>query len=294
MSERRRPADASRSSAFREGELINLRRTGLLLTALSAFAGGTAAAQSPAEIVDAMLSEYEARIAGVENYTMVQVVMGFESLTYYEKEMSGDGRPVFRTRTAAIAGEQGSPATGMDDVYALGEDLANRSEYFGRESLNDVEVPVLDIADLRGTGFGSNVAQDSEFEPTRGRVYLDTETYVPRRLIFEGEMNRDGSTLPLTATIDMGDYRELQGLLIPYRTVTTIDGLAAAIDPEVRAQFEQMRRELENMPAQQRQMIESMMADQMKQFEAMMTDDGAPMVIEVVVRDVRVNEGSPN
>ena len=271
-----------------------MRRPALLLTAFAAFSGGTAAAQSPAEIVEAMLSEYEERIAGVENYTMVQAVMGFESVTYYEKEMSADGRPVFRTRPAAITGQQGSPATGMDDLYAVGDDLASRSEYLGRERVNDVEVHVLDITDLRGTGFGSNVAQDSEFEPTRGRVYLDTETYVPRRLIFEGEMTRDGATLPLMATMDMGDYREVQGLLIPYRTVTTIDGLAAAIDPEVRAQFEQMQRELENMPAQQRQMIESMMADQMKQFEAMMSDDGAPMVIEVLVRDVRVNEGSPN
>ena len=196
-----------------------------------------------------------------------------------------------------IVEEKGAATSKVAQQFAAHERL--KSPFRPRRkkiktNLNDVEVHVLDIADLRGTGFGSNVAQDSEFEPTRGRVYLDTETYVPRRLIFEGEMNRDGSTLPLTATIDMGDYRELQGLLIPYRTVTTIDGLAAAIDPEVRAQFEQMRRELENMPAQQRQMIESMMADQMKQLEAMMSDDGAPMVIEVVVTDVRVNEGSPN
>ena len=153
---------------------------------------------------------------------------------------------------------------------------------------------VLDITDLRGTGFGSNVAQDSEFEPVRGSVFLDAESYVPRRFVFEGEMTRSGSAIPLTATMEMGEYREVQGLLIPFRTVTTIEGLAAAIDPEVKAQFEQMQRELEELPAQQRAMIIELMAEQMEQFEAMMVDDSAPMVVEVLVTDIRVNQGGWN
>jgi len=255
--------------------------------------GSPVAAQSASDVVDAMLAAYESRIEGVQNYTLVQAVMGFEAVTYYEKDVSG-GRPVFRTSMAGVAGQEGSPATGIDDVYALGEDLAERSEYVGRERVNDYDVHVLEVVDLRGTGFGSNVAQDSEFEPTSGRVYLDVDTYVPRRFIFEGEMTLEGSTSPLTATMEMGDYRDVQGLLVPYRTVTTIEGLGAVIDPEMRAQFEQMQRELDALPPEQRQMIEAMMADQMKQFEAMMSDDGAPMVIEVLVSDVLVNQGPPN
>ena len=39
---------------------------------------------------------------------------------------------------------EGSPATGVDDVYALGDDLADRSEYVGRERVNDYDVHVLD------------------------------------------------------------------------------------------------------------------------------------------------------
>lgn len=273
---------------------MRLRRASLLAPALVLMGGGPVTAQSARDIVDEMLAAYEARMTGIENYTLVQGVMGFETVTYHEKEVSADGRSVFRTRVGSMAGQEGSPATGIDDVYAIGDDLANRSEYLGRESFNGHDVHVLDILDLQGTGFGENVAQDSEFAPTRGRVYLDADTYVPRRLLFEGEMTRDGSVLPLTATMDMDDYRDVQGLLIPYRTVTTIEGLAAAIDPDVRAQFEQMQRELEAMPPQQRQMIESMMADQMRQFEAMMADDSAPMTVEVFVTDVRVNEGPPS
>ena len=273
---------------------MRLCRASLLVTALVVMGGDPVAAQSARDIVDEMLAAYEARMTGIENYTLVQGVMGFETVTYHEKEVSADGRAVFRTRLGSMAGQEGSPATGIDDVYAIGDDLANRSEYLGRESLNNHDVHVLDIFDLLGTGFGANVAQGSEFTPTRGRVSLDVDTYVPRRLLFEGEMIRGGSVLPLTATMDMDDYRDVQGLLIPYRTITTIEGLAAAIDSDVRAQFEQMQLELEAMPPQQRQMIESMMADQMRQFEAMMADDAAPMTVEVLVTDVRVNEGPPS
>ena len=272
---------------------LRARRVVLLLAGLTAVSVNALSAQSAEEIVEAMLAAYEARIADVENYTLVQVAMGFEAVTYYEKEMS-DGRPIFRTSLDGLIGPEGSPATGVDDVYALGDDLADRSEYVGRERVNDYDVHVLQVNDLRDTGFGANVAQDSEFEPIRGRVYLDVDTYAPRRFTFEGEMTREGSVIPITATMDMGDYREVQRLLVPYRTVTTIEGLGAAIDPEMRAQFEAAQAEIKALPPEQRQMVELMMADQMKQFEAMMTDQSAPMVIEVLVTEVRVNEGPPS
>jgi len=264
-----------------------------MFVALTAIGNGDVVAQSASDLVHSMLEAHDARIEGVENYTLVQAVMGFETETYFEKH-TVEGRSVFRASFAGLGGQKNSPATGVEDVYALGEDLARRSEYRGRERVGDYEVHVLDITDLSGTGFGSNVAQDSEFEPMRGSVFLDAESYVPRRFVFEGEMTRSGSTLPLTAIMEMGDYREVEGLLIPFRTVTTIEGLAAAIDPEVKAQFEEMQLELEALPAHQRTMIIELMAEQMEQFEAMMVDDSAPMVVEVLVTDVRVNKGGWN
>ena len=272
---------------------MTVRCIGPVVAALTMIGHGDVAAQSASDLVLAMLEAHEARIEGVENYTLVQAVMGFETETYFEKETS-EGRSLFRASPVGIHGQQSSPATGVEDVYALGEDLARRSEYRGREYVGEHEVHILEITDLRGTGFGSNMAQDSEFEPIRGSVFLDVQTYVPRRFVFEGEMNRSGSAIPLTATMEMGEYREVQGLLIPHRTVTTIEGLAAAINPEVKAQFEQMQRELEALPPQQRAMIIELMAEQMEQFEAMMADDSAPMVVEVLVTDVRVNEGGRN
>lgn len=268
---------------------MHVRRVVVATLALCVFGGSKLAGQSAADIVSEMLDAYESRIANVDNYTVTQTVMGFETVTRFEKEVV-NGRPVFRTRSIGAGGmEMNSPATGVDDVYAMGEELAARARYLGRERINDYDVHVLDVTDLSDTAFGRNVTQESEFEPTRGRVYLDVDTYAPRQFVFEGEMTRDGNVVPLTATMEMGDYREIEGMLIPYRMLTTIEGLGAAIDPETRAQFEQMQRELDAMPEAQRRMVESMMADQMKQFEAMMSDDSAPMMIEVIVTSVQVN-----
>ena len=116
---------------------------------------------------------------------------------------------------------------------------------------------------------------------------------MPRRMVFEGELQNDQGVHAVTMTMDLQDYREHSGMLFAYRTIMTIEGLGAAIDDEARAQFEQMERELENMPPEQRRMVETMMADQLEQFRAMMAGDDNGMVMEVAVSEVRVNAGPP-
>lgn len=251
-------------------------------------------AQSAADVIDRMLAEHERRAANVDDYTLVQEVMGFQTLSYFEKEMV-EGRPVFRLRSSGAPGMQmESPTDGtLDEIYAVGDDLAESAEYIGRETIDGGEVHVLDVPDLAGTDFGSNMSPDSDFRPTRGRFYVDTETYVPRRMDFEGEMTNDSGTHPIRSTIDLQDYREVEGMLVPYRVEVRVEGVGAAIDEETREQFEQMRRELESMPPEQRRMVEAMMGDQLEQFRQMMADESTPMLVEVDVQEVRVNTGPP-
>lgn len=251
-------------------------------------------AQSASEVIDRMLSEHERRSAAVDDYTVVQQVMGFETISYFEKEMV-DGRPVFRLRSSGAAGVvMESPTDGtLDEIYAVGEDLAQNARYVGRENVDGNDVHVLDVPDLAGTDFGRNMSPDSDFKPTSGRFYLDADLYVPRRMEFEGEMTSAEGTNPIRSVIDLGDYRDVEGMLMPYRTELRIEGLGAAIDDETRAEFEEMQRQLENMPPEQRRMVETMMAGQLEQFKRMMADD-APMTVEVNVSEVRVNTGPPS
>ena len=54
-----------------------------------------------------------------------------------------------------------------------------------------------------------------------------------------------------------------------------------------------MQRELEALPPEQRAMVESMMAGQLEQFRAMMEGEDAPVTVQILVSEVRVNQGPP-
>lgn len=268
-------------------------RLAAVVVALASFAPA-AAAQSASDIVDRMLEEYARRADGVDDYTLIQEVMGFETVSYFEKEMV-DGRPVFRLRGGSAGGmempDQGQ--AGMDEIFAVGEELSSRAVYEGVQRVDDYDLHVLRVDDFSNMDFARNVTPDSEFNPRSGKLFLDTDTYAPRRLEFEGEMRNAQGTHTVTTTVTMGDYREIDGMLIAFNTSVRIDGLAAAIDPETRAQFEQMKRELEALPPEQRAMVESMMAGQLEQFQAMMEGEDAPVTVQILVSEVRVNQGPP-
>ena len=253
-------------------------------------------AQTASGIIDRMLEAYEARTRDVDDYTLVQRVMGFETVSYFEKEMV-DGRPVFRLRDSAAEerddiGEATAPGT-LEEIYAIGEEFKQNAEYLGTEMMDGRPVQVLEITNLEETRFGESLAQDSQFRPVEGRIYLDSETLVPRRMVFEGELRNAEGTHEVTSTMDLEDYREHRGMLLAHRTVMSVRGLGAAIDEEARAQFRQIEEELENMPPDQRAMVESIMAEQLDQFRAMMEGGDEPMVVEVEVLEVWVNSGPP-
>lgn len=278
--------------------ISRVSRVALALAALAAVLAvrpANGAAQSAADIVERMLSEYASRVADVDNYTLVQQTMGFETISYFEKEMV-DGRPVFMSRTSVTAAGVStdvSEDSGLDDVYAIGEELGRRGRYGGVQRVNDYDLHVIEVSDFSGLDFGEDLAPDSEFQPKSGTFYLDVDTYVPRRVEFVGSLTNEQGVHDITSIIEMGDYREVQSMLVPYRTVITLEGLGAAIDAETRAQFEEMQRELENLPPEQRAMVEQMMAGQLEQFRSMMAGQDQPMTFQVLVTDVRVNQGPP-
>lgn len=276
-------------------EILKRTARAAALTGVAILLGaGHGVAQSASDVIDRMLDAYEARTEGIDNYTLVQDFMGFSATTYFVKEMV-DGRPVFKLQNVSTAGmnmQDSGPGT-LDEIYAMGEDFKEKATYLGRETVDGRDTHVLEISDLEDTELGQQMGQDSEFRPISGRLFLDAEEYMPRRMIFEGELQNDEGVHAVTSTMDLLDYRDHEGLLVAHRTVMTIEGLGAAIDEDARAQFEQMERELENMPPEQRRMVESMMADQLEQFRAMMEGGDESMVVEVVVSDVRVNAGPP-
>lgn len=269
----------------------------LTLTAVfAALAPAALTAQSAQNVLDRMLAEYDRRAEGIDNYTVIQDVMGQSMSMYFEKDVSG-AHPVFRTRQVVVNGmgdqSLADRSQDADEFWAMLPELAAKATSGGRETVDGHAVHVVQLNDMAETGFGKSFAPDNaDFTPRRSTLYVDADLWVPRRMVFEGTMTFQGREADITMTIDLRDIRDISGLLHPFVTAVRIDGLGQAVDPEMRQQYEQMKKQLAEMPESQRQMVEQMMKGRMEQMEQVMGGDGG-MNVELVVREVRVNAGPP-
>lgn len=265
--------------------------TGLLTTV--ALLPSALHAQSGEEILRTALDRYQERMEGVDNYTVVQEVMGFESVTYFERT-EVDGRPVFVPRSeSGDEAAQSTPQNPYSEFYALAE----RAEREGTEVVNGEEAHVLTVTNFEGVELWSpgGGGQVGEFTPERATFYIDAEDYLIRRMRMVGTTSMQGQEREVSFTADFQDYREVDGFVHPFVLDVTVEGLGGEMSPEEREELErsleEMRAQLEEMPAQQREMVERMMSGQLEQMESMLAQGN--MELSVQVTEVRVNEGPP-
>jgi hypothetical protein len=242
-----------------------------------------------------MLEAYEESIASVDNYLVVQEVMGVESEMYFEKELV-EGRPVFQLRSTATGGLSSGVDEdfGYGDVYAVGPELAEHSRYGGTETVEGAETHVLILDDLQALDLVPETGPDgADFQPRTGRILVDASRWVPRHMEFTGDLDTGSGAVEVTSVIELLDYSDAGGMFMPYRTVVRMEGLRDALDPAMLAELEEMRRQLEALPEDQRAMMEQMFGSQMEEMEAMLGSPDGAMTVEMRVLEVRVNEGPP-
>jgi len=274
--------------------MLRLRPSLPLVPVLLALLPSVVAAQSARSVLERMIAEHDRRAEGIDNYTIVQDVMGQTMTMYYEKDASG-AHAVFRVRkVAGMGGNAHEPAAGTEDEFW--EKLPAMMEHArsgGKETVDGHATEVVVIDDLAESGFGERFAQGKgDFTPRSATLYVDPELWIPRRTVITGVMKSEGRTADITMTMDAQDIRNVDGLLQPFHTLVRVDGLGQAIDPKMRHQYEEMKKQLAEMPESQRQMAERMMKGQMEQIEQMMNGDGG-MNVELVVRELHVNTGPP-
>lgn len=253
-------------------------------------------AQSGADILDRVLMEYERRTAGIDNYTLIQETMGVETVSYFER-VEVDGRSVFRLRRAGAAGvmvtETESEDAGFDEFYAVLPQMMGHAVYDRRDAVDGHAVHVVVVNDLEEIDFGPGSAGgDSDFQAERGTFFIDADEWVVRRMVFEGKMMAQGEFHDVTSTADFRDFREVGGMPYPFQMVVSMQGLGEAMGPEVRAQLEEMKQQLDELPPAQRKMMEEMIRSQLSQFDTMVGEEGA-MTVEIRVVDLKVNSGPP-
>ncbi|MCZ6824162.1 MAG: hypothetical protein O7E50_00570 [Gemmatimonadetes bacterium] len=246
-----------------------------------------AAAQPAKEILMTSLEEYERRMEGIENYTIVQETMGFEtSITFVRTEV--EGRTVFVPK-----GKEGASSAGMSTFYSMYPKIAERAELEGKALVDGEQCHVV-VVDLSGLDLDQEMAMGDrgDFIPRKGKLYVDTDDHLIRKMEMEGEITADGKTRPMTAVTVLSDYREVEGMLHPFQVHITATGLSAGMSEEdaeeARKGLEEMERNLEGMDASQRAMVERMMGGQMEKLRKML--ETGQFEITTITKEVRVNE----
>ena len=260
----------------------------LPLAVLLALPSG-AVAQSAKKILMTSLEEYEQRMEGIENYTIVQETMGFETELTFVRTKDDEGRTVF-----VLKGQEDASSGGMSNFYRMYPKIAERAELEGRESVDGEQCHVVAINDFSGLDLNQEMAmgEQGSFVPKTGLLYVDTDDHLIRKMQMEGEITRDGQTSPMTAVTVLSDYRDVEGMLHPYLLNITATGLAAGMSEEdaeeARKSLAEMEKNLEGMDDTQRAMVERMMGGQLDKLRKML--ESGQFEITVVTKEVRVNE----
>lgn len=249
-----------------------------------------------AEILELVRQNYEQSISDINDYTVVTE----QFTTHYVKKLD-NGRPYFVSHIETESFWGSVSALGMhttspmvDSDFFVPEVFSHLKEnliYKGTEPLNGLNTHVLYLEDMR---VFFDVFDDVDEPLGNLTLYFDDEYWVLRQMRFSADAElEDGQFQRIEPVVRMKDYRNISGMMVPFKTAITISGLMDHLSDEERKEareaLAEFERELRDMPPQQRQMIEDMMGGQLDELRKMIEDDSIEFVIEVL--DVNVNTG---
>lgn len=252
-------------------------------------------AQSPQEIFDRMIEQYTNSIEDVETMMMITRMEGFmetdPDTTYYRKVMN-EGIPTLQV----VNSDSNTPATGYYNFHENYEALVENSSYEGTENVNGREAHVIFIEDVSAlyddvvtTPEGQ---QQQQAEPQTGRMYIDTENYIPIRMSFDINYEEEYTG---TADMQMSDIRNIDGMLIPFVMEMKIDGISSSMSAEDMAEAQESMKELEeqmkNATGLQKRIMERAVKPQMERLQKML-EEGS-MTMRTVIEDVQTNVTIP-
>ena len=254
-------------------------------------------------VIENMITSYEREMEGVKDITIVT-----DRDITYQKRAVIEGRTLYKTRneTEMMGIKSVSIYDGvyqwwvesgklkkekMDySPYQMVENLKTAQvKYAGTEKIDGHKTHILDIKDL-------NKMMGAEgMQKVSGKLWVDAKDWVIRKMEMDTEIEDEkGEKRPIKITVRMEDFRKVNGMLMPYRTVVTVPmpgapKMSPEEEQEMRRSLAEMQRELEQMPPGQRQMFEKMMKPQIEMMQQAL--GGAGMEIVTTVKQVKVNTG---
>jgi hypothetical protein len=275
----------------------------LSLLALSLLLVAPAEAQpTAAQILDRAVAAYEGMMAGVENYTLTQEVMGFTVTTYFQRVPGTTEYEAYLVTPDGLEREDDDTAgSGAPPPVEMLRAMRARAEAVGSETIGGVRTHGVRIED-----FGTLAEQYGAIPPTgeeAASMEMDTATFyfgaddgLTRRAVIEGTVQEDGPPTPMRIEMTFEDYRTVGGMRYPFQTTMKLSGMEESMSAEEQAELrrglEDARRQFEQLPPAQREMMERMMGDQLRQMEGVLAGEAYEMAIRVT--DLRVNEGRPD
>ena len=266
----------------------------LVLTILAVFPQLTRA-QDAADLMRRAMAAQEERLAGVENLTIVQEMMGMEMSMYMEKR-DAEGTPILVPVSVTVAGMTNAIPQDMaqaDWSNPFQEEWVERTRLLGKEELDGQEVLVFMIDDFSGLelpGMPGAAGNADDFRPKSIRYSMVEEGFLLRQVEMDGEARQDdGTYAPVHMNMFMEDYREVDGYVHPFVTRVVTEGLLEAADvdrEELQAQIAEMRAQMDNIPEGMRGMIQG----QIEQMVEMLGGDGT-MEMTITVKELKVNAG---
>jgi len=250
------------------------------------------------EIIDKVLELEEQRREGVNRYVVEQEVMGQVSKIAFERTtVTGpDGKPMDTFQMVLPdemlqAGPGEAPVMSQDDfddmaqeaVYSIAA-FSESAELVGTETVEGRKAYhlVAESLDRR-----RSIEGEPEFVLQTINAWIDSDKYVPLKLVMDGPLDTDGTPRPVTIETIERDYRDVPGsnMYEPYQQVMRLTGEMA---DETKRQMEEARthlaefeKQMAEMPESQRQMMMSMMGDKIEMMRKMAAGDGIEIITTV-------------
>lgn len=234
-----------------------------------------------ARVVEKAQQHYEDSIRNIDD---MEIVM--EKHINYYKKAEQNGHPYLE-----FAGQDTKDMNALaSDGYVLltpsvFADLKENARYEGRDVVDGHPVRVLYVDKLvmPAEEAGANETMED------ARFYIDSDDWILRKVSFTTETQVDGVKQKVDPVTTFKDYRNVEGMMIAFKTVTHVTGLSDMLTAEERKEAEQAMKKLEKLPAAQREMAERMMGDKISRYKKMLEDDRMETVQEI--EEVRVNTG---
>ncbi len=245
------------------------------------FLPGTADAQDVNTVVDGMRSVYQKQLEHVNTY-----IVETNQYKTYVKKVSKDGEATYTMKTDMKNGGT-SPLSANTPASAspYGVDFDALRKHATHEGTATVDGSTVDVLRVDEPQKVMKSRKQISGSLNRARYLIDRKRHVPVRVIVKAQQKGRGEE-PRTSTItvDLKDYRDVDGLVYPHRTEITYD---LGMSEEQKQQMKQAIERIKNMPEKQREKMKKMMGSNFEKLQRMMSDE--PIVINVTQLKVNVD-----